>query len=278
VTQLNEELKLKRESANESALHESELASLNTEISSLSSAANRLESQAYTLLSEAGIEPDDEEAISGRYDKANERKGELASEKQSRIGEEQEAEQALSDNKPLYDEYPSVKEKHDGEEVEIAALDRAVKLVDATRDGIIGGVKQSIEVHMSNFLPALTDNRYSMAQIDENEYKIKVWDREAKGWREKLVFSGGTQDQFSLALRLSFALSTIPSTRGARPGFIFLDEPLSSFDAERRDGFMKLLVEELCKSFPQIIVVSHIEQLQEEFPNLIHLDSGRVIQ
>jgi exonuclease SbcC len=157
-------------------------------------------------------------------------------------------------------------------------LDRAVKLVEATRDSIIGGVKQSIELQMSRFLPALTDNRYSTVQIDENEYKIRVWDREARGWREKGVFSGGTQDQFSLALRLSFALSTIPENRGARPGFIFLDEPLSSFDPQRRNGFVRLLTGQLSNNFPQIIIVSHIEQLQEEFANLIQLDSGRVVR
>jgi exonuclease SbcC len=129
---------------------------------------------------------------------------------------------------------------------------------------------------MSRFLPTLTDNRYNIVQIDENEYRIKVWDREARGWREKGVFSGGTQDQFSLALRLSFALSTIPENRGARPGFMFLDEPLSSFDPDRRDGFVRLLTDQLSTSFPQIIVVSHIEELQEKFPNLIQLDSGKI--
>ena len=79
-----------------------------------------------------------------------------------------------------------------------------------------------------------------MARIDETNYRIEVYDREAKTWRGKGVFSGATQDQFSLALSLAFAISTIPSSRGARPGFIFLDEPLSGFDVQRRDGFMQL--------------------------------------
>ena len=115
---------------------------------------------------------------------------------------------------------------------------RAIILLDTTRDGIMGGVKKRIESHMVHFLPALTDQRYNMARIDEKNYRIEVYDREAKRWRGKGVFSGATQDQFSLALRLAFALSTIPSTRGARPRFIFLDEPLSGFDLQRRNGFM----------------------------------------
>lgn len=119
---------------------------------------------------------------------------------------------------------------------------------------------------MARFLPALTDQRYNRARIDEKNYRIEVYNREAKRWRGKGVFSGATRDQFSLALRLAFALSTIPSTRGARPGFIFLDEPLSGFDLQRRKGFMQLLHEELPKYFDQIIVISHLEVLQEEFP------------
>ncbi|MBT3284537.1 hypothetical protein HN376_07445, partial [Candidatus Bathyarchaeota archaeon] len=87
-----------------------------------------------------------------------------------------------------------------------------------------------------------------------------------------------TQDQFSLALRLAFAISTIPQSRGARPGFIFLDEPLSGFDAQRRDGFMRLIREELSQHFDQIIVVSHIEELKEEFPYHVNLDEGRIVK
>jgi exonuclease SbcC len=115
-----------------------------------------------------------------------------------------------------------------------------------------------------------------MARIDEKDYRIEVYDRVARRWRGKGVFSGATQDQFSLALRLAFALSTIPSSRGARPGFIFLDEPLSGFDSERRDGLLNLLKGELSKYFDQIIVVSHLESLREEFPEQIQLEAGQV--
>jgi exonuclease SbcC len=129
---------------------------------------------------------------------------------------------------------------------------------------------------MMRFLPALTAQRYSMAKIDENDYRIEVYDKEARRWRGKGVFSGATQDQFSLAMRLAFALSTIPSSRGARPGFIFLDEPLSGFDSQRRDGLLSLLRGELSEYFDQIIIISHLEQLRDEFPNQIQVEAGQV--
>ena len=173
-------------------------------------------------------------------------------------------------------EYPVLSEQSDNEEFKLEAMKNAVTLLDTTRDGIMSGVKQNVEKNMMQFLPTLTDNRYNMARIDETNYRINVYDREAKQWRGKGVFSGATQDQFSLALRLAFAISTIPQTRGARPGFIFLDEPLSGFDAQRRDGFMKLVKEDLRQHFPQIIVISHLEGLKEEFPYHINLDEGKV--
>jgi exonuclease SbcC len=57
----------------------------------------------------------------------------------------------------------------------------------------------------------------------------------------KNLFSGGTRDQCSLALRLAFALATLPQELGVAPGFIFLDEPLSAFDSQRAQALVELI-------------------------------------
>ena len=202
----------------------------------------------------------------------------LDTEKIERTADVKEAKDVMDETSDLKQEYPKLIEQNDEEVFGLEAMRRAVILIDTTRDGIMGGVKKRIESHMVHFLPALTDDRYSMVRIDETEYRIEIFDREAKRWRGKGVFSGATQDQFSLALRLAFALSTIPSTRGARPGFIFLDEPLSGFDAQRTKGFMTLLREILPKYFDQIIVISHLEALQEEFQHNLQLEAGQIVQ
>ncbi len=188
------------------------------------------------------------------------------------------SEKTMEENRGLRDRFPALEQQFQEEAFTLEAMGRAVKLLDLARDSIVKGVKQSVEKNMMRFLPTLTDNRYTTARIDEEKYRIEVWDREARRWRGKGVFSGATQDQFSLALRLAFAISTIPTSRGARPGFIFLDEPLTGFDAQRRKGFLRLLREELSKFFDQIIVISHLEELAEEFPQSIHLDQGRIIE
>ena len=134
----------------------------------------------------------------------------LDTEKIERTADVKEATDVMVETSDLKEEYPKLIEQNDEEVFDLEAMRRAVILIDTTRDGIMGGVKKRIESHMVHFLPALTDDRYSMVRIDEKEYRIEIYDREAKRWRGKGVFSGATQDQFSLALRLAFALSTIP--------------------------------------------------------------------
>jgi len=230
------------------------------------------------LENEHGVALKQEPEIEAEHQKMLQESSRLEQDHLERVNDIEEAEATMTQTRRLKEEYPELQETSADEAFRLEAMRRAVKLLDATRDTIMSGVKQNVEKHMMQFLPALTDNRYSMARIDEERYVIEVYDRQAKHWRGKGVFSGATQDQFSLALRLSFAISTIPSTRGARPGFIFLDEPLSGFDAQRRTGFMTLLREELCRYFDQVIVISHVEALSGEFPHHWHLDSGQLVE
>ena len=218
-----------------------------------------------------------EEELREERDELKREIGSRETEKIEREIDIEESKKTIEDNKDLSEEHPKLVEKNNKEKFDIESMHRAMKLLEVTRDRIVAGVKGRIEIHMMRFLPSLTAQRYSMAQIDEKDYRIEVYDREARRWRGKGVFSGATQDQFSLALRLAFALSTIPSSRGARPGFIFLDEPLSGFDSQRADGLLDLLRGELFKHFEQIIVISHLEELKDEFPEQIQLEAGEIV-
>lgn len=135
--------------------------------------------------------------------------------------------------------------------------------------------------YMRRILPQLTRDRYHDAELDPETYKIKVWDERAGqsgAWKEKNIFSGGTKDQFSLALRLAFALATLPQERGAAPGFIFLDEPLGSFDEERANALLYLLTEgEIARAFDQIFLISHVPVQENKFTHRIRLEHGTVV-
>jgi len=229
-----------------------------------------LEKQGVTIADEPKLSKEREENVS--------KSAQLGQEEKERNQDIEESKKIIEKTKELKEQYPPLKEETIREKFRLESMRRATVLLDTTRDSIMGSVKQNVEKNMMQFLPTLTDNRYNMARIDETNYRIEVYDKQAKTWRGKGVFSGATQDQFSLALRLAFAISTIPSSRGARPGFIFLDEPLSGFDAQRRNGFMQLLREELSKHFDQVIVISHLEALAEYFTNSLTMDAGKIIR
>lgn len=246
------------------------------------SEAEKLDNQLKETERESGITRDQVEettrGLRAERDGCLRRSASLEREEQERNSDIMESKKIIEENEELKEQYPVLVDESEGEEFRLEAMKKAAILLDTTRESIMAGVKQNVEKNMMQFLPTLTDNRYSMARIDEANYRIEVYDRDAKQWRGKGVFSGATQDQFSLALRLAFAISTIPSSRGARPGFIFLDEPLSGFDAQRRSGFMQLLRDDLSKHFAQIIVISHLEALADEFQNNLALDSGKIIE
>jgi exonuclease SbcC len=229
-------------------------------------------------LEEHGVKTEDEIKLNEERDAYLSKSAQLKQEEKERINDVNKAINVMEKTKELREQYPVLVDEAEREEFRLESMRRATILLDTTRDSIMSSVKQNVEKIMMQFLPTLTDNRYNMVRIDETNYRIEVYDKEAKMWRGKGVFSGATQDQFSLALRLAFAISTIPSSRGARPGFIFLDEPLSGFDAQRRRGFIKLLQEDLSRHFDQIIVISHLEALTEEFHDSLILDSGNIIE
>ncbi len=158
--------------------------------------------------------------------------------------------------------------------------ERGVEIVSLARRRIVQKVLPSTMDYMRRILPALTRDRYHDAQLDPESYKIQVWDERATNggaFKEKNIFSGGTKDQFSLALRLAFALATLPQERGTAPSFIFLDEPLGSFDDERAEALIYLLTEgEVAQAFNQIFLISHVRVDERLFTHRVVMENGRV--
>jgi exonuclease SbcC len=150
-------------------------------------------------------------------------------------------------------------------------------MVDLVRRRMMDKVLPSTTHNLCQLLPLLTAGRYRDCQLT-GDYKLQIWDEGAGRYVAKNIFSGGTRDQFSLALRLAFALATLPEERGTTPGFIFLDEPLSSFDIPRTEALVRLLTQGLvASSFGQIFVISHNRLFDRQaFTHHLRLESGRI--
>ncbi len=164
-------------------------------------------------------------------------------------------------------------------ERQLAVKRQAAAIVEGTMERIVRMVLPNTERNLGQILPLLTAGRYHEARIAE-DYQVQVWDDSAGRYVSKSVFSGGAKDQFSLALRLAFALATLPQELGSTPGFIFLDEPLSSFDGPRTEALVRLLTEgQVAANFSQIFVISHNRSFDAgAFQYRLVLRDGRLLE
>jgi len=133
-----------------------------------------------------------------------------------------------------------------------------------------------VERYMSDIIGKITDGRYKAVKIDPETYDIEVFDSNAGAFLRRDIYSGGTNDQFLLAMRIAFTLTLLQGAKGTYPKFLFLDEPLGSSDHARRQRILKLLNEELTKYFDQIILITHVEIPEVEGATLVTLEDGRV--
>jgi DNA repair exonuclease SbcCD ATPase subunit len=161
----------------------------------------------------------------------------------------------------------------------------AAEMAEQVRGRIARRILPQTVAYMQLLLPELTAGRYREVELIaqditdlSTDLSIKLWDEEAGRHVAKYLFSGGTRDQCSLALRLAFALATLPKGLGAMPGFMFLDEPLSSFDAERSQALVRILTQgTIAQKFDQVVLISHSRTFdRDSFRYYVRLENGRV--
>ena len=117
----------------------------------------------------------------------------------------------------------------------------------------------------SGFLGDLTDGRYDELELTE-DYTVTV----LEGGVPKPVISGGEEDLASLVLRL--AISQMIAERAGQPlSLLVLDEIFGSLDEARRQHVVGLL-RRLADRFPQVILITHIEQVREGLDRVIRVD------
>ena len=194
---------------------------------------------------------------------------------QKRLGEEPELKQFLEENKDLEEQVDEQKRKVLLLQKQLAVVKYSIKGLEQASESLRNRVKPQVERYMSQILPVITSGRYKAVQL-EDDYTVRVFDPEAGEFRPKEVFSGGTEDQLLLAMRLAFALALIPQAKGRNPEFLFLDEPLGSSDKVRREGILALMHGELSENFKQIFLISHVGDLEVEADTIIEMDNGAV--
>lgn len=115
------------------------------------------------------------------------------------------------------------------------------------------------------FLSDLTDNRYSMLELNE-KYDICLHD----DGEIKPVISGGEEDIVNLCIRL--AVSQIIAQRSGKAlSLLVLDEIFGSLDENRRSNVIQLL-RSLTDHFEQVILITHIDDIKHDIDNIINIE------
>jgi exonuclease SbcC len=140
-------------------------------------------------------------------------------------------------------------------------LDRAFSDL---RADLNAAVRPEIGELASTFLADLTDGRYDEIDLDE-DYRVVVLDDGVP----KPVISGGEEDVANLVLRL--AISQMIAERAGQPlSLLVLDEIFGSLDETRRQHVLGLL-RRLGDRFPQVILITHIEQVRDGLDRVIRV-------
>ena len=140
-------------------------------------------------------------------------------------------------------------------------LDRAFSDL---RAELNAAMRPEIGALASGFLADLTDARYDEVDLDA-DYRVVVLDEGVP----KPVISGGEEDIANLVLRL--AISQMIAERAGQPlSLLVLDEIFGSLDESRRQHVLALL-RRLGDRFPQVIVITHIEQVRDGLDRVIRV-------
>lgn len=153
---------------------------------------------------------------------------------------------------------------------------------------IIEAAIPEIEDEANKLLSRLTEGRMSVKFETQKETKTKVQTNEGKvhatvetldivisdemGERAYELYSGGETFRVNFAIRL--AISKLLAHRaGTRLQFLVIDEGFGTQDAPGRARLVEVL-DTIKDDFEKILIITHIEELKEEFPTRIEVVKG----
>lgn len=162
-------------------------------------------------------------------------------------------------------------------------------LIQAVDERLLRKMLPRTEYYMLHMLPLLTSGRYHDIQLSTapaegvvsgGQFQLRVWDSSAGEYVPRSALSGGASDQLSFALRLAFAVAALPKELNAAPGFLLLDEPLTSFDRNRTQALVDVVTgATLGHHFEQVLFISHSAAFDPAmFPYHLYLEGGLVVE
>jgi exonuclease SbcC len=134
------------------------------------------------------------------------------------------------------------------------------------RKELIAGIRPRLAEAGSRLMADMSGGRYQLMELDE-EYNIRLFDNGQFYGIDR--YSGGETDLANLCLRLAISM-TLTESAGMERSMLILDEVFGSQDEGRRELIYQGLAG-LKRRFPQILAITHIEELKHRVETVIEL-------
>ena len=154
------------------------------------------------------------------------------------------------------------------EEIELLKLTRSV--IAEYVIYLMQVVRSRLEGEVSRIISEITGGRYEQVLLDE-DFNLLVRDIDNDYPIER--FSGGEQDDIAVALRIALSRYLAELHGVHESTFLIFDEIFGSQDEERRNNLLTALRTQESR-FPQILLISHIAEMQGEFANTLVVEMG----
>ncbi len=126
-------------------------------------------------------------------------------------------------------------------------------------------IRGQIEQTAGEVLSTITDGRYDRVLLD-SDFNLRISDMDNDYPLER--YSGGEQDDIAVALRIALSRYLAELHQIHDRTFLIFDEIFGSQDEERRTNLLRALRTQEAY-FPQIILISHIPEIQGEFSSTL---------
>ena len=131
-------------------------------------------------------------------------------------------------------------------------------------------VRSRLEGEVSRIISGITGGRYEQVLLDE-DFNLLIRDVDEDYPIDR--FSGGEQDDIAVALRIALSRYLAELHHVHESTFLIFDEIFGSQDEERRNNLLTALRTQESR-FPQILLISHIAEIQGEFASTLIVEMG----
>ncbi|OPX65360.1 MULTISPECIES: SMC family ATPase [unclassified Methanoregula] len=180
------------------------------------------------------------------------------------------AEEKIAEYRKAEQQAAGLKERISALEDELDLLARTRKLIAEYVVYLMQVVRSRLEGETSRILGEITGGRYEQVLLDDN-FNLLVRDIDNDYPVDR--FSGGEQDDIAVALRIALSRYLAELHDVHESTVLIFDEIFGSQDEERRANLLTALRTQESR-FPQILLISHIADIQGEFASTLVVESG----